>query len=414
MARKNGGTLGRVASAIQALAATSGGQLDRAHLLSVLSREAQALLSADLVGLWVLDAARSELRPVTSGMLTAEASDGVLQSVNASDGVLGQAWQSGEVIVATGEQLGRDPLLAAAVGTHSTGIVLPVELGGRVAVVLLLAADAEPDDVAGALDVLALIASVAILALTAAGLDAERGDTAALDRQQRAIAQAMADSIDEGQLIKFVLLDLLRLLEARFACAWKREGDVLRAIASADLGDAERRLPYLPLDSVAGLALQKASEQADGVVNLADATTHDAWRDAVFGRGTDLGAYLAAPLSVHGQLLGVLEVMREHQRPFTADAERALAGMLRLMSTLWRGLQAQTAEADVSLKDLTPRERDVIELIGRGLTNAQIATALGLRLGTVKLHVQHVLVKLGVASRTQAAHRARELGLTAR
>jgi len=113
-------------------------------------------------------------------------------------------------------------------------------------------------------------------------------------------------------------------------------------------------------------------------------------------------------------LLGVLEVMREHQRPFTADAERALVGMLHLLSTLWRGLQAQTAEADVSLKDLTPRERDVIELIGRGLTNAQIATALGLRLGTVKLHVQHVLVKLGVASRTQAAHRARELGLTAR
>jgi NarL family two-component system response regulator LiaR len=60
---------------------------------------------------------------------------------------------------------------------------------------------------------------------------------------------------------------------------------------------------------------------------------------------------------------------------------------------------------------LTQREREVLELIGRGLSNKRIALELGVSEKTVKTHVGHVLAKLGVADRTQAALYAMRAGL---
>jgi NarL family two-component system response regulator LiaR len=61
--------------------------------------------------------------------------------------------------------------------------------------------------------------------------------------------------------------------------------------------------------------------------------------------------------------------------------------------------------------DLTPREREVLALIGRGYPNKRIAAELGIAEKTVKTHVSHVLAKLGVADRTQAALYAARVGL---
>jgi two-component system, NarL family, response regulator LiaR len=60
---------------------------------------------------------------------------------------------------------------------------------------------------------------------------------------------------------------------------------------------------------------------------------------------------------------------------------------------------------------LTKREREVLELIGRGLPNKRIALELGVAEKTVKTHVSHVLAKLGVTDRTQAAVIAVRAGL---
>ena len=60
---------------------------------------------------------------------------------------------------------------------------------------------------------------------------------------------------------------------------------------------------------------------------------------------------------------------------------------------------------------LTPREREVLVLIGRGFANKRIALELGLAEKTVKTHVGHVLAKLGVSDRTQAAIAAVRAGL---
>jgi NarL family two-component system response regulator LiaR len=67
--------------------------------------------------------------------------------------------------------------------------------------------------------------------------------------------------------------------------------------------------------------------------------------------------------------------------------------------------------AEEPLDRLTPREREVLQLIGRGFPNKRIALELDVSERTVKSHVGQVLAKLGVSDRTQAAVLAVRVGL---
>jgi two-component system, NarL family, response regulator LiaR len=67
-----------------------------------------------------------------------------------------------------------------------------------------------------------------------------------------------------------------------------------------------------------------------------------------------------------------------------------------------------------ALDDLTARERDVLALIAQGRSNKRIALELGISEKTVKTHVGHVLAKLDVTDRTQAAVLAVQAGLVER
>jgi NarL family two-component system response regulator LiaR len=68
-----------------------------------------------------------------------------------------------------------------------------------------------------------------------------------------------------------------------------------------------------------------------------------------------------------------------------------------------RLVEAVAETPDGPQERLTPRERQVLDLITRGFSNKRIALELGISEKTVKTHVGHVLAKLGVSDRTQAA-----------
>jgi NarL family two-component system response regulator LiaR len=70
-------------------------------------------------------------------------------------------------------------------------------------------------------------------------------------------------------------------------------------------------------------------------------------------------------------------------------------------------LQASQKPTQVG-RNLTERERQVLALIAEGMTNKEIAQQLSLSYGTVRVYVSHVLAKLGVGNRTEAARLALE------
>ncbi len=75
-------------------------------------------------------------------------------------------------------------------------------------------------------------------------------------------------------------------------------------------------------------------------------------------------------------------------------------GQIRYSFEANRGIQPPTLPASVSL---TRRQKDVLRLLVQGYTNKQIALALNMGHGTVKVHVTALLNKLGVSGRTAAA-----------
>jgi len=106
-----------------------------------------------------------------------------------------------------------------------------------------------------------------------------------------------------------------------------------------------------------------------------------------------------------GYLLKNVEPSELARAVRTADAGEALidpAVAARLVDALASDHRPQ--------QPLTAREQDVLDLLARGYANKRIARELGIAEKTVKTHVSHVLAKLGVSDRTQAALYATRAG----
>jgi len=91
-----------------------------------------------------------------------------------------------------------------------------------------------------------------------------------------------------------------------------------------------------------------------------------------------------------------------------------LAGNLavdeQVARTVLRQLADEMGSRHATSDVLSAREHEVLRLLARGFTNREIAERLTVTPSTIKIHVEHILAKLGVSDRTQAAVRAIELG----
>jgi DNA-binding NarL/FixJ family response regulator len=72
---------------------------------------------------------------------------------------------------------------------------------------------------------------------------------------------------------------------------------------------------------------------------------------------------------------------------------------------------AEAARLRASDRRLSAREREILTLVGKGASNREIGVALGITEGTVRIHVSHIISKLGVTRRTEAVTAALKRGL---
>ena len=153
------------------------------------------------------------------------------------------------------------------------------------------------------------------------------------------------------------------------------------------------RMPRL--DGIAATRLLSQQPQPPKVIVL---TTFDA--DELVVRGLEAGAL--------GFLLKDSSPARSSRRsrtstPATARCRPRVARQLIALVAGDGEAGRKRDRARALLAELSPRERDVADAIGRGASNAEIAGELHISVGTVKSHTSQLLAKLGVENRVQVA-----------
>lgn len=150
------------------------------------------------------------------------------------------------------------------------------------------------------------------------------------------------------------------------------------------------------------------------------------WDDGPAGTGPVFDARGAPLLALVGDRERAREVLRGGARGALrrdGDGERMVAALVAIDAGLVvvddafvgdlveRGQSGAADDAWAWIEPLSGREREVIELVAEGLSNKEIAAALGISPHTAKFHVSTIMGKLDAQSRTEAAVRAARAGL---
>jgi LuxR family maltose regulon positive regulatory protein len=199
------------------------------------------------------------------------------------------------------------------------------------------------------------------------------------------------------------------LVLARVLLAQDRPDQALRLLGRLHAqATAQGRLGSLiEIQALRALALAATGEEAGAVAVLAEALTLACPQGYV-----RVFADEGAPM---GTLLGrLVTAQRTQQTAARAVPLDCLARLLRAFNephAMAHSRHGVAAAVPGLVEPLTARELEVLGLLAAGRSNQRIAEELVVSLDTVKKHVSHLMDKLGVANRTEAVARARELGL---
>jgi DNA-binding NarL/FixJ family response regulator len=149
-----------------------------------------------------------------------------------------------------------------------------------------------------------------------------------------------------------------------------------------------------------GLAATRAIKQSCPSASVLLLTTHET-PEVIEAVRAGAAGYLLKDMTRQELIAAVRRVLRGESIP-----DRQLAAHV-LQRAAGEAPHPSVARAD----RLTRREHEVLQLVAQGQTNREIAEALMVSTGTIKNHVEHIIAKLGVSDRTQAAVRAIELGI---
>jgi DNA-binding NarL/FixJ family response regulator len=175
-----------------------------------------------------------------------------------------------------------------------------------------------------------------------------------------------------------------------------REAVALCRRLQPDLAMLDVRMPEMD-----GLAATRAIKHECPKTSVLIVTTHEHQDYLLAALKAGAAGYMLKDTTRHELLTAIWQVLRGES---ILNGELAARALQRLAS--------ETGHYDGPPPErLTPREHEVLRLIAKGQTNREIAVHLSLSVGTVKIHVEHIIGKLGVSDRTQAAVRAVESGL---
>ncbi|MCD2196677.1 response regulator transcription factor [Actinomycetospora endophytica] len=211
-----------------------------------------------------------------------------------------------------------------------------------------------------------------------------------------------------------MLVDDQEIVRSGFAMVLESAGD-LQVVAQA--GDGTEALALLGTTAVDVVLMDVRMPGLDGIettrravaahpeVRVVVLTTFDLDEAVVSAIGAGAAGFLLKDVRPEALIDAVRAVHRGDAVVDPASTRRLLRHAAPLL-----GAGDASPSGDV-LAGLTPREREVLTLMGRGLTNAEIAAEHVVSEATVKTHVGHVLAKTGCRDRVQAVVLAFRSGL---
>ena len=219
-------------------------------------------------------------------------------------------------------------------------------------------------------------------------------------------------------MIRVVLVDDQQMVRAGFRMVIDSQPDLTVVGEAGDGGSAVELLRRTPADVV---LMDVRMPGTDGIEATRQVTALPDPPRVVVLTTFDLDEYVVAAIGAGAsgfllkdappeEMLAAVRTVHAGDSVIAASSTRRL---LQHVAPMLRGAApSSTTGADArALGDLTPREREVLELMAYGATNGEIAERFVVSEATVKTHVAHLLTKLSLRDRIQAVILAYEVGL---